>query len=256
MKHWGRMLKAFPWAALSCWAFADVAAQQAGDNLVPNGGFEIITKDPVTFDQIGRATGWGNVTLGMAELFAGTATAKTVGIPQNAYGSMEPKEGGHYAGFMAWKDDQRRDYDRGPDDPFKPGWNVYSEYPWIELATTLKEGHVYEVSFWVALAGNSDRAIAGLGAFLSPLELNYPNRAFLKERPQVVEDKVLEERGKWVQVKGTFTADGDERYLVIGTFPTAIFDTKRIVEGYDNQYAYYYLDNVSVREVSTENAVD
>lgn len=235
--------------ALPGWLLAQ--PPQSG-NLVPNGGFEEVVKEPVTFDQIGRAAGWGNATLGMGELFARSAAAKTVGIPDNAYGTQEPLEGERYAGFMAWKDDQRRDYDRGPSDPFKPGWNAYSEYPWVALGVPLEEGETYELSFWVALAGNSDRAVAGIGAFLSPLQLDYPNRAFLKERPQVVAEELLGERGKWVEVKDRFQADGDERFLVIGTFPTAIFETKRIIEGADNQYAYYYLDNITLRKIATD----
>lgn len=224
----------------------------AQGSIVLNGGFEIVVKEPTTFDQLGRADGWNNVTLGMAELFSKSATVKTVGIPDNFYGTMEPFEGDHYAGFMAWKDDQRSNFEGGPEDPFKPGWNAYSEYPITELPITLKDGVTYEISFQVALAGNSDRAVAGIGALVSPLNLRYPNRSFLGERPQVVADKVLEERGKWVEVRGRFKADGDERFLVIGTFPTAIFQTKRIIDGLDNQYAYYYLDNVTVTEVTPD----
>ena len=208
-----------------------------------------MAKEPNTFDQLARADGWGDVNIGMAEVFSRKASVKTVGIPENFYGSMEPAEGARYAGFFAWKDDQRRDYDGDPEDPFKPGWNAYSEYPWTKLSEPLKEGHAYEVSFKVAFAQNSDRAVAGIGAYVSPIQLNYQNRRFLEERPQVVEVKILEERGVWVEVRETFKADGGEQYLVIGTFPTAIFDTKRIIDGYDNQYAYYYLDAVSLTEV-------
>lgn len=232
------------------------AQDEGGDNLVPNGGFELLDKAPTTFDQIIRAQGWDNATLGMAEVFGREATAKTVGIPENAYGSQEPKEGERYAGFMAWKDDQRRDYESGSRDPFKPGWNAYSEYPWIELNGMLEEGATYELSFWVALAPNSDRAVAGIGGFLSPYAPSYPHRGFLKERPQVVMDNVLRDRGVWVRIHGRFVADGDERFLVIGTFPTAIFETERIIEGADNQYAYYYLDNIELRKIGTGKSVE
>ena len=232
----------------------NAAAQEEGSgNMLLNGGFEIVAKEPVTFDQLNRADGWDCVTLGMGELFSKAAPPKTVGIPINFYGNIEPFEGAHYAGFMAWKDDQRNNFGGEPDDPFRPGWNAYSEYPITELPATLKEGHTYEVSFQVALAGNSDRATAGIGAVLSPVRLHYQHRAFLGERPQVVEEKVLEERDKWVEVKGRFKADGDERYLIIGMFPTAIYETKRIIQGPDNQYAYYYLDNVVLREVMAED---
>lgn len=234
-----------PWHTLSAQALM-------GKELVFNGNFELVNKPPTTFDQLSRAEDWGTVTLGLAELFDSTASVKTVGIPENFYGKIKPVEGEHYAGFFAWKDDQRFNFEGDPEDPFKPGWNSYSEYPWVRLNAPLQEGHTYEISFQVALAQNSDRAISGIGAFVSPVVLNYPNRSFLKERPQVVETDLLEERGKWVEVKGTFKADGGEQYIVIGTFPTAIFETKRIIEGADNQYAYFYLDQVSLKEVPGE----
>jgi hypothetical protein len=235
---------------MACCPTAGLHAQSfANKELVFNGGFELVNKPPTTFDQLGRAEDWGTVTLGLAELFDKGASVKTVGIPENFYGKMDPLEGEHYAGFFSWKDDQRFNYEGDAQDPFKPGWNSYSEYPQIRLVKPLVEGHTYELSFHVALAQNSDRAISGIGAFVSPVALNYPNRSFLKERPQVVETDLLQERGKWVEVKGTFKADGGEQFLVIGTFPTAIFETKRIIEGADNQYAYFYLDQVSLQEV-------
>lgn len=231
-------------------AFTISAQSIENKNFVVNGGFEAVSRSPTTFDQLERAVGWRNVTLGLADLFDKSASVKTVGIPVNFYGSIAPEEGERYAGFFAWKDDQRTNYEGGPEDPFKPGWSSYSEYPITKLATPLQEGHHYEVSFRVALAQNSDRAVAGIGAFASPVDLNYPNRSFLKERPQVVDTVIFAERGRWVEVKGTFLADGGEQYLVIGTFPTALFETKRIIEGMDNQFAYYYLDHVLLKEVS------
>ncbi len=233
-----------------------LAQSTATGNFLLNGGFEVLDKAPNTFDQLGRADGWEQVTIGLCELFSKEATVKTVGIPDNFYGSIEPYEGEHYAGFVAWKDDQRNNLQGGPEDPFMPGWNAYSEYPITELPITLKEGHTYEISFRVALAANSDRAMSGIGALVTPLKLRYQNRSFLSERPQVVSETVLDERGQWVEVKGRFTADGDERYLVIGTFPTAIFETKRIIEGPDNQMAYYYLDGICMQEVPTESPMD
>lgn len=223
------------------------AAQDAAPDLVPNGSFEELTKEPTTYDQLANATGWSNVTIGYSEVFSKSAPAKTVGIPDNDYGHMEPQEGEHYAGFFAWKDDQRGSF--SGDDPFQPGWNVYSEYPVIELKAPLVEGRTYEIGFFVALSANSDRAISGIGAYCSPVPLRYNNRKFMQEKPQVSSDGILDQKGKWVEVKGTFVADGGERYLVLGAFPASSFETKRMVEGADNQYAYYYIDHVVLKEI-------
>ncbi|MBK8614563.1 MAG: hypothetical protein IPN85_14050 [Flavobacteriales bacterium] len=60
------------------------------------------------------------------------------------------------------------------------------------------------------------------------------------------------ERGTWTTVKDSFEADGGEAYLIIGVFPYVGFDTKRIIEGPDNQYAYYYLDQLDLKLVTSE----
>ncbi len=108
------------------------------------------------------------------------------------------------------------------------------------------------MTFWIALSGNSDRAVSGIGAYCSLENLNEQHRRFLRHKPQVSVDKIMEEAGKWVEVKGTFVADGGERYIIIGTFPAADFMTKRIIAGLDNKYAYYYIDGISVKLLPKE----
>jgi hypothetical protein len=162
---------------------------------------------------------------------------------------MTPAEGQHYAGFFAWKDDVRRNWSGGQEDPFRPGWNVYSEYVQAELVQPLLEGRTYELRFKVALSGNSDRAVSALGAYCSPEHLHYDHRRFLEEKPQVYTSEIMKEKGKWMEISGRFEADGGERFIVLGTFPYAGFETAQMVDGPDNQYAYYYLDGVSLKEV-------
>lgn len=223
-----------------------VHAQNNTTNLVRNGNFEFVDKEPSAYDQIKNAVGWDNVTIGYSELFSKAAPAKSIGIPDNDYGHADPQEGDHYAGFFAWKDDEKRSYVEGEDD-FVPGWGSYSEYLTAELVEPLVEDREYEITFWVALSGNSDRAVSGIGAYFGPLPVHYQHRKFLNEKPQVSCDTVLVEKGTWVQVKGRFVADGGERYIVIGAFPSGGMDSKRLIEGLDNKYAYYYLDNIVLR---------
>ena len=224
-----------------------------GDELVRNGGFELIDGKLNTWDQLPAAFGWSNVNLGLSEVFSKDASRKSVGIPVNDYGTMEPKEGEHYAGFFAWKDDVKRNWGAGGnDDPFEPGWNVYSEYIQSELVTPLMEDHTYELSFWVALSGNSDRAVSGLGAYCSSFAMKEQNRRFLQERPVAFSDDILNKKSEWAEIKGTFVADGGETHIIIGTYPYVGFETQRMIKDYDNQYAYYYLDAITLKEVEPE----
>lgn len=220
-------------------------------NLVPNGGFEGTKGKVQAVDHIARATGWAAVTLGYAELFARDAADPDVAVPTNLYGRMEPVEGDRYAGLFAWKDDGRFNaFEEGRQDPFAPGWNVYAEYIQIELTRPLSAGEMVRVRFMAALAPMSDRAISGLGAYCSPVALQGDHRRFLREKAQVASSAVLDQRGVWVEVSGTFEADGGERHLVIGTFPYVGFEAARLVEGPDNKFAYYYIDAVSVESVT------
>ena len=134
------------------------------------------------------------------------------------------------------------------EDDFVQGWSAYSEYLTSELMQPLQEGKVYEITFWVSLSGNSDRAVSGLGAYFSAEALHFDHRRFLEQKPLVSVDAIVGEKSMCMQVKGSFEADGGELYITLGTFPAAGFDTKRQIEGPDNQYAYYYVDNISLRE--------
>ncbi|MBL8009058.1 MAG: hypothetical protein JNJ64_00515 [Flavobacteriales bacterium] len=241
------MRRPLPLALLSWLLIGEVGLAQ---NLVPNGGFESVRGKLSALDQIGRAEGWSPVTLGSADLFARDAGHPDVGVPGNLYGSLEPVEGDRYAGLFAWKDDGRFNaYEEGRQDPFAPGWNVYAEYIRIELTRPLVEGEQVRVRFKAALAPMSDRAVSGLGAYCSPVALHGDHRRFLQEKAQVASSVILDQWGVWVEVSGTFEADGGERHLVIGTFPYVGFEAARVVEGPDNKFAYYYIDAVSVEAV-------
>lgn len=221
--------------------------------LVRNGGFEFLQKEPNTYDQLERAIGWRNANLGLADLFSEQASSKTVGIPVNDYGEIKPFEGEHYAGICGWKADIQRNYEAyDQKDLFKPAWNAYSEYVKGELIKPLVADSTYEIVFHVALAGNSDRSIMGVGAFVSELDLNYQHRKFLEESPQVYSEEFITERNKWTEVRGTFVADGKEQYIIVGVFPYVGLESKDMTEGADNRYAYYYIDGISLKLTAKE----
>lgn len=227
---------------------AGLMAQGAGPNLVKNAGFEELAKPVTTWDQLDRATGWSNANKGSVDVFA--KGAHFVGIPDNDLGTGTTAfEGEHYAGFVAYKDDQRKNWKRvlsGKEDPFKPAYQQYSEYLQTALSGPLTAGQQYDVAFRVKLANGSDRAVSGIGAYCSPTELTYKHRHFLAEKPQVSTTQVVNDKQNWTEVKGTFTADGTEKYLIIGAFTNGGFDKTKVIEGADSQRAYYYIDGVSL----------
>ena len=224
-------------------------AQHPGLELVRNGDFELVNGSVTTYDQLVAASGWTNATLGLAEVFDPAAPSKTVGIPSNDYGFMKPFDGERYSGFFGWKDDVRRNWSAvDAQDRFVPGWNSYSEYLQGELVHPLKKGQTYELVFRVALAGNSDRAIMGLGAIFPKTRLNHQHRKFIDEIPEVFSEELITEKGVWKEVRGTFVAEGGERFIVLGIYPYVGLESQLVIEGPDNKYAYFYMDGVSLKE--------
>lgn len=243
------MKLALPLALLGLMAPGLAIGQDQGPNLVNNGSFENTDPAVKTWDQLGRATGWSNANGGSADVFTKLGCTTTVGIPDNELGSTTPFEGESYAGIVAWKDDMRPNWKRvlnGRDEsPFKPAWNKYSEYMQMALASPLTAGQKYDISFMVKLADKSDRAVSGLGAYCSPVMLNYAHRHHLAELADVSSATILDNKKDWVEVKGMFTADGDEKYIIVGAFGPNM-ETSKVIEGPDNQRAYYYIDAIKL----------
>ena len=229
-------------------AAVGLKAQQGGPNLVKNAGFEELGTPVTTWDQLNHATGWTNANKGTADVFSKNACF--VGVPDNDLGTgTTAYEGEHYAGIVAYKDDQRKNWKKFLDhkeSPSKPAWQKYSEYLQTELSSPLTAGQQYDISFRVKLANGSDRAVSGLGGYCSPVMLTYNHSHSITEKPQVSTSAAVNDKQNWTEVKGTFTADGTEKYLVVGAFPSAGMEKTKVVEGGDNQRAYYYIDGVSV----------
>ena len=58
-----------------------------------------------------------------------------MGIPVNLYGTMEPFEASALRGLLRLEGRPAPELG-GTEDPFKPGWSVYSEYLQSELVKT------------------------------------------------------------------------------------------------------------------------
>ncbi|HRN36717.1 MAG TPA: OmpA family protein [Flavobacteriales bacterium] len=234
-----------------------VLAQGKGENFLKNGGFEDLSKPVTTWQQINRATGWSNPNTGSADLFSKGASPKTVGIPDNDLGTGTTAfEGESYAGFVAYKQAVRKNWKHilnGQEEVTEPAYQSYSEYVQSELTSPLVAGQKYDVTFHVKLASHSSRAVNAIGAYLSPIQLGYHNNGFLQEKPQVSASKIVNNKQDWTEVTGTFTADGTEKYIIIGAFINAGFESEKVAGGPDNKRAYYYLDGISLKEHPEED---
>ena len=218
------------------------------ENLVPNPAFQDVIKKVKVEGQIELATPWISPTLAPADLYVSNTKNELVGVPDNGYGEEKPMEGDNYVGILAYsyKNKEPRSYLQA------------------KLTSKLEAGKEYCVTINVSLADLSKYSCNYVGAYLSKNAVSANNSDVLEFEPQIVSSRltVYETQFYWTPICGKFKADGDEEYITIGNFtPDLKLTTKKVKrprgftspQTYD---AYYYVDNISVKEVGESDKCD
>jgi len=116
------------------------------------------------------------------------------------------------------------------------------------LSDTLKHGHEYCVSFYVSVAEEFKYVVDGIGLYLSvDSAVDYTINTNLSFVPQIsnLAGNIIYDTLNWVQISGTYIANGGEKYLTIGNFNddinTLVDSTSGTLMG-----AYLFIDDVSV----------
>lgn len=212
-------------------------------NLVVNPTMEETNKAAFR-PRIEKAEGWSNGNAGTADLFVHRDRASLDGVPDNFMGTQEC-EGSNYAGIIAYFGDERLSITKSASAgelTEETGYGRYTEYLQGEFSEPLKAGKVYNFSFQVSLAEESDRAIRGLGAYISAEKMNTKTNSFLKFQPTVISEEVVADMDGWTEISGTFVAHGGERFVTIGAFPQylTVVNIAEVNEN-DSRKAYYYI---------------
>ena len=215
---------------------------QGEENLVENGSFEGTKGKLKRLKQINKAVDWFSPTKLRADLFTKSASGTEIGVPNNIYGKEDASDGDNYAGIIAYS------Y-RGKDP---------RTYVAKQLKSKLEKGARYCISYKVSLADLSKYAVNNLGAHLSkkPFEVEAKSDIVLGKKETVLtisNNKIFEKRYSWETVCAEYEANGGEKFLTIGNFNETT-DTKfkklRKKKGFKGSqvpYAYYYIDEVSVK---------
>jgi len=125
------------------------------------------------------------------------------------------------------------------------------EFIGVELTHLLIKDITYCVEFNVSLADSANYAISSIGAYFSTDSIysscgNCP----LYFSPQIQNDSlnIITDNENWVKISGSFIANGGEQYLTIGNFNNYSFTGRHSLKVNNSKYdyAYYYIDNVSV----------
>ncbi len=141
------------------------------------------------------------------------------------------------------------------------GGNDYKEYAQCHLKVTLQKDKLYSVNFFVVLDKRCPYTTSSIGAYLSADAVSNNNFFYtpILEKPQVVTtaSNIISNNKQWSLVHGYYRAKGNEQYITIGSFghnkPRKLSDFGVEYEYGQSAFirsAYYYLDDVSVYEVS------
>jgi outer membrane protein OmpA-like peptidoglycan-associated protein len=215
-------------------------------NLVRNGSFEELKdkkKKPKKLGGIDLFEGWSSITV-KGDVFI-TDGETAISVPLNQYGKEDAYIGGkNYAGFHA----------------YCTGKKAKPSYLQGEFISRLEKNKTYCVEFYVSLAEGSKYMCNNLGFAFIDKKLDPENGVlkFKDDKSRIIlhpDNKVFSSANGWHKICGTYQAKGKEELFVIGHL-SAKDNTK--VEAYKKpkngpkvtalQSAYYYVDNVVVRE--------
>ncbi len=219
-------------------------------NLVPNYSFEQYDTCPNSIGQINHSLPWYSPTAGTPDYLNQCTSFSFIGVPNNQWGYQNPRTGIAYAGVGLYRVDT-------------PSNVVEREYIQVMLSSSLVANRDYCVTFYVALAEFSNHtssvvAITEIGMLFSNNPITTANWNPLIYTPQIKSPVgvFMSDTANWMQIPGTYTALGGERYITIGNFKSdSNTDTTGVGHLWGGQTAaYYYVDDVSV--IDCANSVD
>ena len=229
-----------------------LAVMATAQNLVPNPSFEDTT----------YCIGWPPPKVEALHWYtANTATPDIWNCDLvNPCGAnlMDPDDGGiQIQGFKAAFDGDR--YAAG----YNWGGNGGStgsntrDYLTAKLLQPLELNQRYRVTMWCARPSGINGAIDHIGVYFSPDSIHEQYPTTLPFTPQVRlrdPNSIYIENTDWVQLVDTFTATGDERWIIFGTFEDGgVVDGIWLGWGSFPPRAYYYVDLLSVVAVEPQS---
>jgi len=214
------------------------AQKNAGENLVPNPGFEEFSDYPLDWYYSGRdfsrvALYWTSPTAASPDLYAPTVrippTWKAVG-----FGKLDPAEGKSYAGITV--------YGCGGGKPH------CREYLQIHLVEALVPGQRYGFSCRIAHLQRSV-SVSNLGLWFGEHELDEMMQDPLLRTPVLTLGKFIPSDGRWHRWTGHFTAESQAPFLLIGNFTDDAGSIIKLPVKSDLRYGYYFFDDVRLFKI-------
>jgi hypothetical protein len=203
---------------------------------VYNGSFEVASC-PNFIAQ--KADGWVNVRCD-SDLISRCDSSRSVdysdvGVPCNWFGCQQPQQGDNYIALcLGAVDNDVREWVRG------------------EIEPMVKDS-VYLVQFYYSRSDRYQLASNNIGAYFGDIGYQfsfYTDYSIIDYSKVLTERNMLVDTSTWALFSQYYIAKGGETTITLGNFYPD-YDTKYEYYGndLDYQYAYYYIDNVSVTHV-------
>jgi outer membrane protein OmpA-like peptidoglycan-associated protein len=215
-------------------------------NMVLNPGFEIYEKcpvEPTSMDYSHKLIpDWNYPTIATPDYFNRCSTGE-VKVPNNFAGVSEPHSGNGYVGAILTGTEYN-----------------YREYFQGSLRVPMVKGKKYCIQFYYRLASFSKFAVDQMSIYFSETLLLSGTKENLTVTPQINNQPglFLDNIEDWELYCQSYTAAGNERYFTVGNFKNYentnyVVTDKNAVNLRNKQYAYYYFDDFSVKELENCN---
>lgn len=218
--------------------FYSVTSNCTSQNLVINPGFEDTLGCPDGPFQVNKCVGW-KAYVNTPDYYNRCGKIdEGFGVPENWEGRQDVVWGNAYVGLFTYYN--------------VSGSKNVREAIGSELQSPLEIGKQYYVSMKVSLAEYTGYASNNIGMTFSTLPLKYNqqtsmiyiNRAFFYE------SNVIKDSTNWVKIKGSFVADSNYKYVVLGNFFTDSLTSHELINSKHFDLAYYYIDDICISEDS------
>jgi len=218
----------------------------SSQNLVPNPSFEnysVCDTTNLSTKQLEKAAPWQNPNALSPDWFSNCYCSSFSGlcVPTNIRGNQLAHSGNSYAGVLVGAGETGR------------------EYLQVELLSKLESGKKYELSYYVSLADDNERAIDRMGVYFSSSKISTVNQFSYTPQSLSPSGYFLSDKINWMLIKDTIVAVGGEKYMTVGNFnDEANTNYIKGLGGPVNMfywpvlglpYAYYYFDDFNLVEI-------
>ena len=211
-------------------------------NLIFNPSFEQLDTCLGGFNALSNIQNFGWYSYSTADIYTDCALSDFY-VPNNIWGIQNPATGNNYAGIQTYCTNII----------FCP--NDFKEYLTGQILISLKQGRTYCGSMFISLIDTSTIACNDMGmAFTNTIPTVPFGQTLSSIMPQIANDPAtnpLTDKINWMEIKGSFIANGNEQFVTIGNFKFAA-QSDTINLNFNTPYvheSYYYIDDVSLYEL-------